>query len=223
MSADPANTHLYLAGPLFWISTDGGAVFDRMPAADNDRLPASGHGDYHGLALSPIDSSIVFANSDGGIYKSSDHAAEGTWSFIGGGIANAEMYDIAVAPTQPGRLIAGTQDNGIIQYNGSVTWDHSFPGPPFGGDGGIVAIDPVDPDVFYGNEQDQQSLRRSADGGQSWNDFSSGLPVTSAVVCTPFIFNTLLFHFQVHPTNSNVLLASCLSLYRTTTTTPSAD
>ena len=226
MTADAADTHLYLGGPLFWISTDGGAVFDRMPATGNDRLPASGHGDYHGLALNPIDPSIVFANSDGGIYKSSDHGTEGTWSFIGAGIANAEMYDLAVAPTLPGRLIAGTQDNGTIEYNGSVTWDHIFPAPPspFGGDGGVVAIDPVDPDVFYNTEQDQQSLRRSADGGQSWSDFKNGLPLKPGVVCTPFLFfGTLLFHFQVHPNNSNVLVASCLALWRTTTTTPSAD
>jgi hypothetical protein len=52
MIADPADTHLYLAGPVFWISTDGGAVFDRMPTTGNDRLPASGHGDYHGAGAS---------------------------------------------------------------------------------------------------------------------------------------------------------------------------
>jgi hypothetical protein len=106
--------------------------------------------------------------------------------------------------TQPGLVIGGTQDNGTLRYDGSSTvWNEIL-----GGDGATVDIDPTDEQILYAMNQYASSIQRSTNGGGSWTNIASGLPTGS--VC----FN---LYFQVHPTTPTTLLASCMSLWRTTT------
>jgi hypothetical protein len=223
IGVDPTNQDiLYLAGPSFLVSTNGGTAFSRVPPSGNDRQPASPHGDHHGIAIDPTDPEIIYAATDGGIYRSSDRGMTGTWEFIGEGIANAEIYDIAEALAlgpvilQNG-LIAGTQDNGNILYQGNPVWSHIFPPPPFGGDGATVAIDPTNANTIYIMGQYPESLVRS-DGGGVFDAFAKGLPKDR-----PCATYNSTFHFQVHPSTHSTLLASCLYLYRTTTSVPPGD
>jgi hypothetical protein len=215
LAADPANNDLvFLGGPLLYISEIGVTPFTVVPPTDNDRQPASAHGDYWELAFDPTNPQIVLAGSDGGIYRSTNHGQTGSWSFIGDGITNVEMYDLAQAATQPGRLIAGTQDNGNILYSGSLVWDHIPPDQIQGGDGAAVAIDPTNADIFYLMGQVQDSLGQSLNAGQTtFLPFAAGLPASST---TCAMYNSTFF-LQVHPTVPTTLLASCNSLNRTTT------
>ncbi|MEP7309159.1 MAG: hypothetical protein ABJA98_26950 [Acidobacteriota bacterium] len=221
VSADPTNNNLvFLAGPQLFISEIGRTPFTRVPAVENDRQPASPHGDYWELTFDRNDSANVFAGTDGGIYRSSNHGQTGSWSFIGHGITNVEMYDIAQAATDPNRLIAGTQDNGNVLYSGSEVWDHFPESQIQGGDGAAVAIDPTDANIMYfmaGQKQD--SLKQVA--GSSFfrfiQPFSFGLPSLATMSCA--MFNSTFF-LQVHPTVPTTLLASCGSLFRTTTNSP---
>jgi hypothetical protein len=153
MTANPADTQrVYMGGPLLWVSDDGGTTFARVPPPGdfNDRQPASPHGDYWELTVDPVNPAILYAGSDGGLYRSSNQGLAGTWTFISEGIANLEMYDLALAGTASGRAISGTQDNGTILYNGSPVWDHlphsdsDLGRVIFGGDGGGVTVDPTD-------------------------------------------------------------------------------
>jgi Sortilin, neurotensin receptor 3, len=228
LAADPANKNLvYLGGPLLFISEIGVTPFTYVPLSYNDRQPASPHGDYWELTFDPTNSKFVYAGSDGGIFRSSDHGKEGSWSFIGDGITNVEMYDLAQAATDPNLLIAGTQDNGNILYSGSPVWDHILPENKdvFGGDGAAVAVDPTDASTFYAMGQLQDSLSQSLDGGGSFVDFHNGLPAAPkqnvpGTVCA--VYNST-FHFQVHPLVPTTLLASCISLWRTTTNIASGN
>ena len=227
LAVDPQNPQtVYLAGPQLSMSINGGVNFTDIPTpGKEDRQPDGPHGDYHGWMFDPSHSGIVYAATDGGIYRSTDHGKEGSWAFIGEGITNAEMYDIAGAATPPRRLFAGTQDNGTMLYSGSVIWDHIFPAQPTalapcagcGGDGALVDIDIAHPDTFYLMVQLQDSLIQTPDVGVTFFGFAGGLPSSMTTGCGAF---NSRFHFEVHPTTPTTLLASCLSLWRTTTNVP---
>ncbi len=220
LGVDPVDQdRVYLGGAILLAAQIGVTPFVRVPLVGNDRQPASPHGDYWELAFDATNPQILYAGSDGGIFRSSDHGMEGTWTSIGEGITNVEMYDIAQAATQPGRLIAGTQDNGNIRYSGSPIWDHIPPQAQLGGDGSAVAIDATNPNILYAMGQLQDSLGQSLDGGQTpFLAFAQGLPLSpnnnGTTRCAMF---DSTFHFQVHPTVPTTLLASCNSLLRTTT------
>ncbi|HEX6763380.1 MAG TPA: hypothetical protein VF094_11330 [Gaiellaceae bacterium] len=192
VGADPANAGtVYLAGVDFYRSDDGGQTWTMKPGA---------HVDHHFLATDPTDPAVIYTACDGGIYRSANRAD--SWQFIGDGLENALFYDLAVAGTDPAITIAGTQDNGTVLYDGSSSvWREIL-----GGDGATVAIDPTNDDVMYAMNQYAISIAQSTDGGSSFQNIATGLP--DGPVC----FN---LHFQVHPKKTNILLASCTSLWST--------
>jgi hypothetical protein len=191
---------VYATGTSFRRSTNGGLDFSVMGGP---------HVDHHAFAVDPSDGEIVYTGCDGGLYRSNDRGASGSWSFVGEGIANTEFYDIGHAPTDPRVVLGGTQDNGTIRIRDPGTiWDQLR-----GGDGATVDVDPTDADVLYSMGQYASSIARQS-GGASWQNLAAGLPMGS--VC----FN---LHFQVHPTIPTTLLASCGTLWRTTTTEGSGN
>jgi photosystem II stability/assembly factor-like uncharacterized protein len=193
IGVDPTDArYVYITGQFFYRSTDGGASFFRKDGP---------HSDHHSFAADPLTPGVIYALSDGGIFRSPDRGD--TWSFVGEGIANVEFYDIAHAVTQQQLVIGGTQDNGTVRYDGSSTvWNEIL-----GGDGATVDIDPTNAQILYAMNQYASSIQRSTNGGASWTNIANGLP--TGAVC----FN---LHFQVHPTTPTTLLASCQSLFRTT-------
>ncbi len=229
---------VYLAGPSLALSGSGGPGMSRVYAPTyDDRQPVAPHGDFHGLAFDPTNPQVMFGATDGGIYRSSDRGFAGTWTFIGEGITNTEIYDLSVANTLPSRVLAGTQDNGTILYNGSPVWDHVFPHPDpapppgpcegCGGDGATTAIDPTDANRFYAMGQFQDSLVRSDDHGVNVVWYAYGLPAQQKLPNGDWVpscatFNAT-FHFQVHPSDSTTLLASCIMLWSTSTSSSNGN
>ncbi|TMH28310.1 MAG: hypothetical protein E6H66_21970 [Betaproteobacteria bacterium] len=196
MGVDPADPSIvYVLSAQFLRSTDGGASF----------APTSG--DTHEcqkFALDPVTPGVIYLGRDNGFFRSQDRGA--TWAQTGGGIANVEFYDGALAATDPNLMIGGTQDNGTIRYDGSSTvWNEIQDG-----DGGTVAIDPTSEQILYAMGQYASSITRSTNGGSSFGGFAAGLPTGS--VC----FN---LQFLVHPTTPTTLLAACTSLWRITSPT----
>jgi hypothetical protein len=223
MGVDPTDWKtIYLGGQLFWTSADGGDSFTNVPKTNNDRQPASPHGDYWELVIDPDDPAILYAGSDGGIFRSTDHGKEGTWEFIGEGIKNAEMYDLALANTKTTRAISGTQDNGTILYDGAIVWDHIPHSDIMGGDGAAVAIDPTDQKRFYAVLDNRGTPSVSLNSGEVFTDFSQGLTKDSKGL-TPCAIWNMTSHIQIHPTTSQTLLEPCQSLWRTTTNVSPAN
>lgn len=196
--ADPTDADVvYATGTSFRVSTDGGMSFS---------VAKGPHADHHAFATDPTDPAVIYTGCDGGIYRSSNRGAAGSWSFVGRGMTITEMYDLAHAPTDPHLLISGTQDNGTIRYqHPDTTWDWIR-----GGDGAGVEVDPTDAAVLFGVGQYAASLARSKDG-EGFQEISQGLPIGSECFDMPF---------QVHPTNPSILLASCRDLWRTTSSAP---
>jgi hypothetical protein len=193
---------VYLGGTYFWRSTNNGTSFTLTSGLGP---PAgSSHVDHHYVATDPASANVIYSLNDGGIYRSANRGASGSWSFIGEGIANVEFYDHASAALERDLVIGGTQDSGTLKTTeGLITWTMIR-----GGDGATVDIDPSDPKIMYAMYQYASSIACSGDGGGSFSGVASGLP-TGAGVC----FN---LHYLVHPKLTQTLLAACNGLWRTT-------
>ncbi|MCA1611409.1 MAG: hypothetical protein LC780_11210 [Acidobacteria bacterium] len=198
IGVDPVDPNfVYVTGINLWRSADGGMTFTRATGP---------HVDYHAFLNDPVAPETIYGLSDGGIFRSVDRGQ--TWTFVGAGLTNVEFYDHGVAPSDPILTFGGTQDNGTLKFAGNADWSGIL-----GGDGATVAIDPTDPNIIYAMNQGADSVQRTANGA-SFANFAKNLP--TGAVC-----NNL--HFQIHPRTRTTLLASCLSLWRTTTTTPPGD
>lgn len=178
---------VYLMGKDLWYSNNGGQNFSELTQGQP-------HYDWHDFEFLS-DGATVYVGTDGGVYRSSNDALEGTWSFVGKGMNVTEFYDIAIAPTDPALVIGGTQDNGTLTTRGEVDWNHVR-----GGDGAFNAVDPNNAQVLYSAEQYGDSIKRSSNGGIGFPELL-GLPVP-ANTC----FNMPYFS---HPATSGVLVAIC--------------
>ena len=199
--ADPGNANiLYMTGTYFWRSTNAGSSFSITSG-----LGASGsaHADHHHIATNPANTATIYSLNDGGIYRSTNRGASGSWTHLGDGITNVEFYDGTAAPTNASLLIGGTQDNGTLRgAPGNAVWSMIK-----GGDGATVDVDPTTTSIMYAMHQYSDSVSRSTNEGASFSLITNGLLLPESKC-----FN---LHFQVHPGQRTTLLLSCVGLWRT--------
>src|SRR4029079_10335594 len=117
------------------------------------------HQDHHAWIYDPVNRGVVFAGTDGGLYRSSEDGLANTWTFLGTGIVNAELYDLADSATSPRLLMGGSQDNGAFEYPGSGTvWRWRWEGAAE-----LVEIAPTNDQVRYSASQAESSLSKTTD------------------------------------------------------------
>jgi hypothetical protein len=133
------------------------------------------HADQHAMEFFPDSSSFYgwgyVLGNDGGVYRGKyvnvftipvDEVTP-----INLGLISAEFYDSGfdVAPTNPGVMIGGTQDNGVILSQPFGMWRYVATG-----DGTAAVIAPSDPKTMYAKNETglHSSIIRSIDGGVSW-------------------------------------------------------
>ena len=199
-AVSPANPSLLIGGGLdAWVSTDGGQTWleEIQPL----------HPDQHAVAFSK-DGSIVYLGGDGGVYSSTDAGSAATqWTNLNATLGVTQFYPgMALHPTNPSITIGGTQDNGTLIYNGSLTW-----GWLQCGDGGAAAIDPVTPANIYIScvPNSVPSVVKSIDGGRTFVEAAEGIDASEGSPWPPVIV--------MDPSNSSTLyFAGNLHLYQTT-------
>ena len=170
---------VFVGGIDVFRSDDGGATFGYANYGPNR---VSMHTDQHVFAFHPgYDgkvNQVLFMGNDGGVFRTDSalgKAASGQFPFCGAnpgttGISwhtlvqnfgATQLYDGTILPGGAA-YFGGSQDNGTSIGNkasGVNGWTYLF-----GGDGGRVFVDPVDPtSMFY--EYVNLSLRKSSDGG----------------------------------------------------------
>jgi photosystem II stability/assembly factor-like uncharacterized protein len=161
--------------------------------------PTNGtHSDHHQVVFDPRDELVCYCCCDGGVYRSADGGVN--WSLSSRFLQATQLDSLGVS--QQGTFVAGsaTQDQGIIQTDGSPEWS-DFGG---GNEWGMFVIDPNDSRNIY-ISPDSGQLRRSSDHGHTWTNPTQGLtdPLASQKRQTqPASFA----HVAIRPGISNFLI-----------------
>jgi photosystem II stability/assembly factor-like uncharacterized protein len=167
VAVDPTTPDIvYLSGVSLWKAT-------RSTTTGSWSITNIGgpfHPDNHAFAFDPTNHLVVYAGSDGGIYKSTDGGM--TWDdSINQGLSVTQFEFISQHPTSDAVVFGGTQDNGTEQFRNSPVFYHSDDG-----DGGFCAIDPNQPQNVISTYYNP-SPKRSTQAGKagSWLNVSSGI------------------------------------------------
>lgn len=134
------------------------------------RVGDSIHPDQHAIAFSPADPGVVYIGNDGGIYRSPDAGV--TWQSLNKGLCITEIEFLAQHPQYEAWLIAGTQDNGTMRYQGEEVWYHVADG-----DGGDCGCSATVPETCY-HTYFGMGMERSRRGGswESWDWIGPNVP-----------------------------------------------
>ncbi len=209
IEVDPMDPDIvWVGGVDLFRSDDGGQTFGVASYWFGDQtlsVPIENytHADNHFIAFHPdydgVDNQIMYLGSDGGLYCT-DNARAATsqedcpirspepqpaidWIDLNNGYAVTQFYH-GDAAKEADIFAAGAQDNGTNLVASDETpdsWSRIF-----GGDGGYVAIDPTNSDVMYVEIQFFPEIRKSIDGGFTFNLAVNGITDTDGVFIVPF-------------------------------------
>jgi photosystem II stability/assembly factor-like uncharacterized protein len=165
VSVDPTTPDIvYLCGVELWKGTRSGATWTIT------KIGGTIHPDCHAFAFDPANHLVIYAGSDGGIYKSTNGGT--TWSdAINKGLCIAQFEFLAQHPVSDAVVFGGTQDNGTEQFRNDAVFYHADDG-----DGGFCLIDVNVPNnvlsTYYG-----PSPKRSTEAGKfgTWSSVSGGI------------------------------------------------
>lgn len=100
------------------------------------------HPDQHTMAFAAQDANVVYAGSDGGVFRSADGGE--SWQSLNAGLAISEVEYLTQRPDDPQWLLAGLQDNGTIRREGPDEWTQVGLG-----DGGDCGTNMAKPNVCF--------------------------------------------------------------------------
>jgi photosystem II stability/assembly factor-like uncharacterized protein len=177
VAVDPTTPDIvYLSGVSLWKATRSGGIWTITD------IGGQHHPDNHALAFDPANHLVIFAGSDGGIYRSADGGI--SWSDgINEGLSITQFEFIAQHPTSDAVVLGGTQDNGTEQFRNSPVFHHADDG-----DGGYCLIDQTQPrnaiSTYYG-----PSPKRSTAGGTfgTWAAVWNGIAGSTQMFYPPLV------------------------------------
>ena len=194
IAVDPANENtVWVGGIDLFRSSDGGVTWGLASYWWSGGSNYE-HADQHAIAFLPTDDgNTMFVGSDGGVFQTTNRkAALGSsacsatgsvsWTSLNNNLGITQFYDGAVFPNGQ-TFFGGTQDNGtnLGTVGGGVNGWNSI----LGGDGGYVAVDPTNTNTLYG-EYTGLSIQKSTNGGNSWNDATTGISDNGFLFIAPF-------------------------------------
>jgi len=166
IAVDPRDENrVWAAGVDLFRSDDGGRSFRLASFWWANSAAAFVHADQHSIVFDPkydgVRNQTMFATNDGGVTRTdnaraavSDEACSSSRSAV---VFRSLSHNYGATqfyngqPFPGGRtVVAGAQDNGTL-VGGQDATDSWFRN--YGGDGGYVAIDPVDPSIVYVESQ----------------------------------------------------------------------
>lgn len=126
------------------------------------------HSDHHQMVFHRTNNDVAYVCCDGGVYRTTDNGL--SWHLRSRGLTATQLVSLGVSGDGPLLIGCATQDQGIIQTDGSPTWvDHGG-----GNEWGMFVVDPNNSaNVFISPGGGQ--LRRSTNGGVSYTNPASGL------------------------------------------------
>jgi murein DD-endopeptidase MepM/ murein hydrolase activator NlpD/photosystem II stability/assembly factor-like uncharacterized protein len=191
LAIDPANPTTIYVGTYVHGGTEIGGVFKSTDGGNNWSPKNTGLDDslnVNALAIDSSNSNIIYAGTSpysffgGGVFKSTDGGSN--WSKINAGITRDYIKAIAIDPTKPTTLYAGSNTLGGGMFkstDGGSNWTSIASGLTQTYVNAI-AIDPVMPTTVYVGTQFSGGVYKSTNGGFSWSQVNTGLaPITSHV------------------------------------------
>jgi photosystem II stability/assembly factor-like uncharacterized protein len=192
LGVDPLDSHRVYAGfQQVWLSIDGGNSFQSQPVSASQV-----HWDNHAVVFSPSAHrgasapTPVYTGTDGGIATSQNGG--GAWNCINGNLATNLFrgIDIGKGGVDKGDgkgipnayTYGGCQDTGTCGHRPTDLANQWHAG--INGDGWFVAVDPIDPTIVYGF--DDQFFIKTTDAGAHWTStFSSSATFGQNLTNTP--------------------------------------
>jgi photosystem II stability/assembly factor-like uncharacterized protein len=139
--------NVFVMGTMVLETRNGGRSFMLMSTRDV-------HVDHHVLWIDRANPLNRLLGNDGGVYQTQDGGKK--WSFYNN-LFIGQYYAITVDQENPYRIFGGKQDNGVwggpsAGPGGTITPDSLITNISWG-DGFWTAVDPVDPNIVYGESQ----------------------------------------------------------------------
>lgn len=184
---DPTNENLLVVGSLHvYRSSNGGQSFTQI--SNGYIMTVEPHPDVHAAVADPgyngSSNRRLYLATDGGVHVADDilAAAQGSgWRHLDAGMYSTQFYGAAGHATGD-VVVGGAQDNGTLRVVGqSQTANLTF-----GGDGGMVQIDPTNANYVYG-EYVYCQVHRSTNGGNSANYIYNGIGDAGSSTTANFI------------------------------------
>jgi len=159
------------------VTRGAGATWTRTP------LDA---GRVHAVLVHPLDGATVFAGTDKGLFRSTDHGT--AWNPYGTGMktsSSATVRVLSLAAADDGaRFYAGTSAGVFQSSDGGATWTQGS--GMLAGTGilryyyavSTLAVDPSDADTVYAGDSGMMTdgrVLKSTDGGATWSPSGSGI------------------------------------------------
>lgn len=189
-------------------SPDGGATWQSLGQTYTNS--ALTHNDHHAIAINRSNPSEALVGNDGGIFPFNWNSGSNLWNFNTTNnrrLGITQFYKSAFHPTDPNRLLGGTQDNATPQCSGNLdVWRNVG-----GGDGGFCMINPSNPSIQYATSQNLNIYRTA-------NDWSSSNTITPSFGSDRRGF---IAPIQLSYTNPNLLYAGSNYLWRWSETSQS--
>ena len=175
---DATGSDVYPGAHIFK-TTDGGETIREV----DDGFPHGAETAIHSIVVDPSAPDTVYlattthghwaATTALGVYKTTDGGL--TWAPANDGLTTLEVMVLAIDPSDPDVLYAGTADGVFKTDDGAGTWT------PIGLDGISVhdlAVDPSDSNRIYAGSN--AGVSKTNDGGNNWYMVNFGLCLTEA-------------------------------------------
>ncbi|MFN3648857.1 MAG: WD40/YVTN/BNR-like repeat-containing protein [Armatimonadota bacterium] len=172
--ADRTIVYVGTVGQSLWRSLDGGLTFARASVGAPSKC------DVRALLVHRDDSRCLHLGTETGLFVSRDGAD--SWERVPSPMDGMRIWSLAQHPHDRSVLLAGTSPAGLyLSRDGGETWqaldagmpDRCVNGAPLTPRVTCILIDPEDGTFYAGVEIG--GLRRSRDGGETWEALGEGL------------------------------------------------
>ena len=185
---DPVNPNLLYAGATTFKKFDGVTWTEILQTM---------HVDFHAVAFAGT--RLVIGN-DGGMWSTTN----GGNSYVNHNtnLQLTQFYHGSISPSNPNFALGGSQDNGTARWDGTNGWRLIF-----GGDGADNAVARINPSNYWAISYQNLEIRRTRNGGASFEDALSGIGATGR----PFIGR-----FDKSPQNDDIFITGTTTIWKTT-------